>query len=56
MPITKSGDKYKVNDEEFDTQELANEAYMKYINKAMGADMSKGMDTKKTKKKPKQKS
>lgn len=56
MPITKIGNKYKVNDEEFDTQDAANEAYMKYVNKAMGVGMSKTYDKKKEKKKPKQKS
>lgn len=36
MPVKKKGKKFVVNDQEFDTEAAANEAYQKYLAAAMG--------------------
>lgn len=41
MPVKKSGKKYTVKGEEYDSEQAANEAYKKYIAKAMGAPEEK---------------
>jgi hypothetical protein len=48
MPVHKKGSKWTMGDNEYDTQEKANAAYMAYLDKAMGV---KGKPKKKSKKK-----
>lgn len=51
MPVKKNGDKYSVNNKDYDTEDAANKAYMAYLDEAMGVSTDKQTKTKTAKKK-----